>query len=164
KIGVFESRGGGHATWNCHAFHANSEFYADFGRYEVDLTAPADYVIAATGKRTADQILPGGKRRLHYSADRVHDFAWVAGHDLVERRDHYGNAEILWLGPFDSASSAERQFRAAKQTLAFFARIAFPYPYPTLTLIEPPPSALGASGMEYPTLVTTIPSTFVPMG
>src|SRR5438132_1048810 len=38
KIGVYEATGvrqraaGG---WNCHAFHANSEFYADYGSWDV---------------------------------------------------------------------------------------------------------------------------------
>jgi hypothetical protein len=33
KIGVYEPAGMGRAAggWNCHAFHANSEFYADYG-------------------------------------------------------------------------------------------------------------------------------------
>ena len=36
KIGVYEPagmRGRAAGGWNCHAFHANSEFYADYGRY-----------------------------------------------------------------------------------------------------------------------------------
>jgi len=30
---------GGDGGWNCHQFHANSEFYADFGSYAVEITA-----------------------------------------------------------------------------------------------------------------------------
>src|SRR5262249_34748474 len=54
KIGVYEPAGmrerktGG---WNCHAFHANSEFYADYGRFDVTLTVPSRFVVGATGKR-----------------------------------------------------------------------------------------------------------------
>ena len=44
KIGVYEPagmRGRSRGGWNCHSFHANSEFYADYGRYDVTLTLPA---------------------------------------------------------------------------------------------------------------------------
>ncbi len=35
KAGVWEQ-----GAWNAHPFHANSEFYADFGAYDVALTLP----------------------------------------------------------------------------------------------------------------------------
>ena len=35
KIGVFEDTG-----WNCHQFHATTEFFADFGNYDVQLSVP----------------------------------------------------------------------------------------------------------------------------
>ena len=43
KLGVYEPagmRGRETGGWNCHQFHANSEFYADFGTYAVDITVP----------------------------------------------------------------------------------------------------------------------------
>ena len=36
KIGVLEDSG-----WNCHQFHAATEFFADFGVYDVSLTVPS---------------------------------------------------------------------------------------------------------------------------
>jgi len=48
KLGVYEPagmRGRSTGGWNCHQFHANSEFYADFGRYTVDITAPSTFVV-----------------------------------------------------------------------------------------------------------------------
>ncbi|MBO4772093.1 MAG: hypothetical protein J5595_06110, partial [Bacteroidales bacterium] len=50
KIGVYEPKGmrqrakGG---WNCHQFHYNSEFYADFGTYDVAITVPEKYKVGA---------------------------------------------------------------------------------------------------------------------
>ena len=35
KIGVFDDSG-----WNCHQFHLSTEFFADFGNYDVRLTVP----------------------------------------------------------------------------------------------------------------------------
>ena len=44
KIGVLENSG-----WNCHQFHATTEFFADFGTYDVRLTVPRGWIVGATG-------------------------------------------------------------------------------------------------------------------
>jgi len=47
KIGVLELPGERGATaprWNCHELHLNSEFYADFGSYDVSITAPKEFL------------------------------------------------------------------------------------------------------------------------
>jgi len=52
KFGVYEPAGmrqrniGG---WNCHQFHAHSEFYADHSVYDVKITVPKEYVIGTGG-------------------------------------------------------------------------------------------------------------------
>ncbi len=44
KLGVFEAGG-----WNARQFFANSEFYADFGNYDVRITVPTGWTVGATG-------------------------------------------------------------------------------------------------------------------
>ena len=44
KVGVWW-----HDKWNCHQFHAMTEFFADFGTYDVKITLPKNYVVGATG-------------------------------------------------------------------------------------------------------------------
>ena len=56
KIAVFEDTGTRSRVepgWNAHQFHAHSEFYADFGDYDVTLVLPERYgdKIGATGRR-----------------------------------------------------------------------------------------------------------------
>src|SRR6266508_6145134 len=80
KIGVYEPaglRGRAFGGWNCHAFHANSEFYADYGRYDVILTVPSSFVVGATGKRVSESK-KGNHAVYRYLAENVHDFAWTA--------------------------------------------------------------------------------------
>ncbi len=80
KAGVWQ----GEAGWNAYPFHANSEFFADFGHYDVRLSLPEGWVIAATGveaeppKRQAD-----GRLLHHLTAAHVIDFAWGASPHLV---------------------------------------------------------------------------------
>src|SRR5215472_6814481 len=80
KIGVYEPaglRGRPAGGWNCHAFHANSEFYADYGSYDVTLTVPSRFIVGATGKRIS-VTKKGGATTYHFQEDDVHDFAWTA--------------------------------------------------------------------------------------
>jgi len=77
KLGVFEGPDG----WNCHQYHANSEYFADFGSYRVTLNVPAGWVVGATGVEVSRLEAPGDpaqELQLVYSAERVHDFAWTA--------------------------------------------------------------------------------------
>ena len=43
KIGVWW-----HNAWNCHQFHATTEFFADFGVFDVKLTVPKQYIVGAS--------------------------------------------------------------------------------------------------------------------
>jgi len=44
KLGVLQDEG-----WNCHQFHAGTEFFSDYGSYDVSLTVPAGWPVGATG-------------------------------------------------------------------------------------------------------------------
>jgi hypothetical protein len=95
KLGVYEVPGQRYVPadapagqWNTHQFHANSEFYADFGTYEVSITAPEHYRVGATGKQVGEVIL-NGQKQVTYRADDVHDFAWTASGDLLEFNDQW---------------------------------------------------------------------------
>ena len=61
KLAVYEPagvRGRNTGGWNCHQFHANSEFYADFGRFDVRMTVPSNFVVGATGERARGRRSP----------------------------------------------------------------------------------------------------------
>ena len=183
KIGVYEPagmRGRAKGGWNCHAFHANSEFYADYGRYDVTLTAPSSYVVGATGVRVSE-----GKRGdltvSRYVADDVHDFAWTADprflvHEfrfdpsrdipggwsaLASKQVGLSEADIalkpvsvrLLLQP-DHRAALERYVRSTREAISFYGLWFGPYPYATLTVVDPPEGGFGAGGMEYPTFIT----------
>ena len=84
KLGVFEDagfRGRPTAGWNCHQFHANSEFYSDFGSYRVSVEVPGGWVVGAAGVEVEREPLEvDGEpwQRVTYRADRIHDFVWTA--------------------------------------------------------------------------------------
>jgi len=153
KIGVFEN-----GEWKCHQFHATSEFFADFGRYDVSLTLPAGFVVGATGALQGRRSNPDGTETFRFVQDDVHDFAWVASRRLLERTARFaepGYPEVklrLLLQP-EHAHLAERYLEATRTALLAYGAWSAPYPYAQLTVVDP---AWGSAsgGMEYPTLFT----------
>ena len=62
--------------WVARQFFANTEFFADFGRYDVRLTVPSGFIVGATGaeqSRTAagDRVTVSlrGRRRARLRVD-----------------------------------------------------------------------------------------------
>src|SRR5262249_9046888 len=89
KIGVLLADG-----WHCDPFHANSEFFADFGVYDVELTVPATHRVAGTGVLVGTEDLADGRRRFRYHAEDVHDFAWMADPFMKVATARAGGIEI----------------------------------------------------------------------
>ena len=159
KIGVLTIDDGAQ-RWHCDTFHLNSEFFADFGNYEVELDVPDDVVVAATGVLTAARDLGGGRRLLTYHAEDVHDFAWMADPYMKVLSGHakssYGDVEVRIYYRPSQEDYASRHLEAAVRTIETFGRLFVPYPWAIMSVIDPPMNAAGsAGGMEYPTLVTT---------
>jgi hypothetical protein len=160
KIGVVTEDG-----WNAHQFHAATEFFADFGEYDVTVTVPRGWVVGATGKlvSTADGN-PGGVQHRFVQAD-VHDFAWTASPDFIERRERFEEPGLppvemrLLLQP-EHARQADRHFKATRAALKYYGTWFGAYPYEQITVVDPVtifnPASQGEStgGMEYPTLFT----------
>lgn len=163
KIGVFERDRQGVPAWNCHPFHANSEFYADYGVYSVRLDVPAGWIVGASGVEVRRERR--GDRDLHeFLAEDVHDFAWTAAPWLREARGRWEDVDVRVLHGPGNARMARRHLAAAIRSLGEFSRRFFPYPYRTLTVVSPPPGAEGAGGMEYPTFITTFDRWWLPRG
>jgi len=149
KIGVYEN-----SAWNCHQFHAHSEFYADFGVYNVNITVPKDYIVGATGLCYATTENPDSTVTHRYHAEDVHDFAWTASPDFIVLNGESQDVKIRALVQKDHASMAERYLKAAEIAVAWFQDQYGDYPYPNLTVVDPRRGAGAAGGMEYPTLIT----------
>ncbi|MGE3458391.1 MAG: M1 family metallopeptidase [Kofleriaceae bacterium] len=159
KIGV-RTGPPGSEQWDCRPMHAHSEFFADFGTYDVSITVPSTYVVAATGVLTAAADAPGGTRTLSYRAEDVHDFVWMADPYMEviagKAKVDAGTVEVRVLARPAQREFADRHLHAAIGTVERYSAWFVPYPWPVMTIVDPPiDAAAGAGGMEYPTLVTT---------
>ena len=126
KLGVYEVGRG----WNCHQFHMNSEFFANYGTYEVTLDLPSEYAgkVFGSGKKTNDDERsdryvvtftapsPADQARTDATgrSPLVHGFAWTAdtrfekttqGFDPRDWRERYpdqvAHAEAILGEDFD---------------------------------------------------------------
>ena len=153
KLGVLEDSG-----WNCHQFHASTEFFSDFGIYDVSLTVPQRWIVGATGVRRELRDNGDGTSTHRYYQEDVHDFVWTTSPDYLERTARFEHRTLppvemrLLLQP-EHASQAERHFEATRTALRYYGEWYGAYPYGHITIVDPAYHS-GAGGMEYPTLFT----------
>lgn len=153
KLGVLEDGG-----WNTHQFHASTEFYSDYGVYDVRITVPRGWVVGATGVERAREDSPKGTTTHRYVQEDVHDFVWTTSPDYLDRRATFEHPSLprtelrLLLQP-EHAGQAERHFAATRATLRHYGEWYGPYPYGHVTIVDPAWQS-SAGGMEYPTLFT----------
>jgi hypothetical protein len=162
KVGVWW-----HGAWNCHQYHNTTEFFADFGVYDVKLTLPQNEVVGASGVLVEQKSNPDNTQTVTYHGDDIHDFAWTASPRYKVRESVYqsqmGPIKLRFLMQPAHWSQAERHEKITRETLDHFEKWYGPYPYKTLTVVDPEPDS-AAGGMEYPTFITGDSSWFMPEG
>jgi hypothetical protein len=141
-------------TWSHFPFLRLSEFDADFGDYDITIEAPPTYVVGATGVR-AEERTENGVRATRFLQEGVHDFAWTAWDQFLERTETLDGVPVRALYPRGHEPAVRRQLEGLRVAIPCMRRRLGPYPYASLTLVQPPAGAGEAGGMEYPTLITT---------
>jgi hypothetical protein len=163
KVGVFW-----HGSWNCHQYHNTTEFFADFGVYDVKLTVPQYEVVGASGVKTGESNNADKTKTLTYHGDDIHDFAWTASPRYKVKEDgvfqgQMGPVAMRILMQPAHWGQVERHEKILRESLDHFERWYGPYPYKTITLVDPEPGS-AAGGMEYPTFITGETNWFMPEG
>jgi hypothetical protein len=157
KPGVFW-----HGAWNCHQYHATTEFFSDFATFNVSLTLPRRYIVGASGVPTSEVISPAapGKedsKTVSFYGEDIGDFAWAASPNFTVTDGTFlsslGAVKIHVLALKSHPKAGQRYLEILQKTMQQFDQRYGPYPYKIITLIDPEPgSEMG--GMEYPTLFT----------
>lgn len=163
KVGVWDCAAGPHGhpatcRWRAHQHHLNSEFFADYGVYDVDVEVPKDWIVGATGVLVSEKT-SGARKTLAFHAEDVHDFVWTTSPKFKVTEDKFsdaaGDVRIVMLSQPGRDANVPRHLRATREGLAELARRFGPYPYSQITVVDVPEDAEGAGGMEYPTLFFT---------
>ncbi|MDB4968084.1 MAG: peptidase [Myxococcales bacterium] len=164
KVGVLELPGERGATaprWNVHEFHLHSEFYADWGEYDVRMTVPKSFQVASAGEEQGAPVEKDGLVTHHFVQGDIHDFAWMAVDNFAPPLE--GSVDVpggqhvtvkVFYAPEHQASAAPA-LKATIDSIKWFSETLGPYPYKTSTCICPPNNAGEAAGMEYQTIFTS---------
>ena len=131
-------------AWRTDAYAAIGDpFLSECANWQVTLSVPAGYEVAASAPGTQD-----GTGAYTFDALALRDFALVVSRDFVQAQ---AMAEgVLVTAYARSEADAKAMLRAATQAMASYAKRWGDYAYPAFTLAE---AVFPYGGMEYPGMV-----------
>lgn len=177
KPAVYDKNG-----WHPIPYLDQGEFYSEFGSFDVSITLPVNYIVAATGElqnasehRWLDKlaVIPvwtGASRNfgeafppssdliktLHYRGDRMHDFAWFA-----DKRFHVKKGSVILPETGKEiiiwAMFTDKQAVYWQNAISFTEDVISNYSnligdYPYANFTAVESSITAGDGMEYPAL------------
>jgi len=175
KPAVYDKNG-----WNPMSYLDMGEFYSEFGTYEVSITLPDNYIVAATGnlitKKELERLEDYAKlctaskykqnireygsaekeKTIKYTEKNIHDFAWFASTNFVVELENLSlpesgkNVRCWTFYQKEHADLWKNSIKFVSQSVAFFSEEIGEYPYHNCTAVDGPLGAGG--GMEYPTI------------
>lgn len=175
KMAVYDASG-----WHAMPYLEKGEFYSDFGDYDVTITLPEKYLVAATGElvtesevkylaqvesitsksksgnnRVNQKINSNKLKTIRFVQENVHDFAWFAD---INFRIRKGTAklksgkevETYLFYPPNPNFFVSELLTTINRTIVFYSDQVGEYPHKTCSVVI---GGLEAgSGMEYPTI------------
>ena len=151
KAAVYDRKG-----WHEMPYLDQGEFYSDFGNYEVNITVPENYIVAATGEITDTVSAAGNKKTITCKQNDIIDFAWFADKRFIVRQDTLAlsSGRVIKVAAYSLPVKENDYWKDAvkfiKQSVLLRSRLIGEYPYSTVTVVQAETDFAG--GMEYPTI------------
>ncbi|RYG42768.1 MAG: hypothetical protein EOO01_22460, partial [Chitinophagaceae bacterium] len=128
------------------------EFYSEFGTYDVEITVPQKYVVAASGNLLREHVSDTFKVYT-YRQENIHDFAWFASKDFEKESmtASVGGKPLTFAVYYQKGKEKvwQNSLNIMKQAVELRNEWIGPYPYDVVTVVE---SRDANGGMEYPTI------------
>ena len=155
------------ARWNAHEFHYHSEFYADYGNYDVKLTVPKGYTVGAVGHEEGEAGGAGQPDHPSLRAEGRRGFrlggrARLQGQDTTWTGPGSPEVDVQVIYPPEYPAVAKPIQKATTDSLSISPTPWGRIPTRRVTAVVPPYNAGEAGGMEYPTFFTAESSRSTP--
>ncbi|HQI17256.1 MAG TPA: M1 family metallopeptidase [Bacillota bacterium] len=135
--------------WNLDKYYSIGDpFYSDVSDYTVNIKAPEEYIIAASGS-LAEEKIEGGYKNWKFQGSKMRDFAFVASNSFRVTEDKVGNTVVKSYYYKGHEKRGKEALDIGKRSIEIFNSAYGEYPYPTYSIVE----TEFPSGMEYPGLV-----------
>ena len=172
KMAVYDQEG-----WHADVFHAEGEFYGEFGDFKVKFDIPSSFIIAASGVviegdpgwesvavdtsidfdlwvKNFDSTYivkdPLLRRNVTFLAENVHDFAWVASENFLYEKGMHNEIDVHVFYDKDRGEDWTKVvLDRSIRAIAWLEDKFGKYPYPQITTTD----RVKNGGMEYPMLV-----------
>ena len=152
-VAVYDENG-----WNLPPYSFSGEsFYSEVANYDVDVTLPADQIVAASGELVEKLALPNGNAKWVWRARLIRDFSFFCSQDFVVATVIEGDIKVASYYLKGHGARGVDALHVAKNAITTFSSMFKPYPYKTFSVVE---SDLGGAkdglfvaGMEYASLI-----------
>lgn len=128
-------------------------FFSEISNFELTFHLPEGYRLISTGKDLEPTRSP-----IRIKQERVRDFAAVITKDYYKQSAQTagGITVNLWMLP-GMEKAAATLLDTARQSMDYFSQIYGKYPYEEIDVVLGE-TGFGIAGMEYPGLITSIPT------
>lgn len=147
KVAVYDKDG-----WHPMPYLDQGEFYADFGKYDVTITLPSKYIVAATGNLVEEQQ-EDSLTSYRFTENNIHDFAWFADKNFIKTVDSSATGEHqlrLEYYALNIKTEGSKVLAFMKRSIEAKNSLLGNYQYKTVKVVEDVTGKNG--GMEYPTI------------
>lgn len=135
--------------WNLDRYYAIGDpFYSDSANYEVQIKAPKEYVIAASGNLVSDKE-EGNSRVWQFQGSSMRDFAFIANKDFKIAEKNFNGTVVKSYYYKEDEKRGKDALDIGVNSIKIFNEKYGKYPYPSYSVVE----TVFPSGMEYPGLV-----------
>ena len=131
--------------------------YQDASFYIIEVTAPADLILASSGVAVAQEVVDETKTTV-FAAGPARDFYLAGSRVFVEMTDQVGDTTVRVLTRPEYSTNQALALDYAGQAIAIFSSSVGEYPYTEFEVISSPMRALG---IEYPGITSIVVDEFV---
>lgn len=135
--------------WNLDPYYPIGDpFYSDASDYEVRVTAPEEYILAASGK-LVEQQKRDNSITWSFETYSMRDFAFVANKQFQVSEKMVEGVHVKSYYYVGDEIRGQDALKLAEKSIQTFNKMYGKYPYPNYSVVE----TRFPSGMEYPGLV-----------